>query len=100
MKADSRVAVRLALALVVAGVGSGAFSVETRTQTSMPQPRGIPARTLPVPTTVSPAMQTLIGAPLSSTWNVVPQSVEWKPLAARRRARRSRAISSRSAPRR
>jgi monoterpene epsilon-lactone hydrolase len=83
MKADSRVVVRLALALVVAGVGSGVFTAETMTQTSVPQPREIPARTVPVPTTVSPAMQTLIGAPLSSTWNAVPQSVEeWKPLAA------------------
>ena len=43
----------------------------------------VPARTLPVPTTVSPEMQALIAAPLSPTWNAVPQSAdEWKALSA------------------
>jgi monoterpene epsilon-lactone hydrolase len=44
-----------------------------------PPAREVPARTLPVPTTVSPQMQKIIGAPLSPTWNVIPKtSQEWK----------------------
>ncbi len=41
--------------------------------------REVPARTVPVPDTVSPQMQRLIGAPLSPTWNVIPKTAEeWK----------------------
>lgn len=41
--------------------------------------REVPARTLPVPDTVSPQMQALIEAPLSPTWNVIPKTAdEWK----------------------
>jgi acetyl esterase/lipase len=44
-----------------------------------PGAREVPARTIPVPTTVSPQMQKIIGAPLSPTWNVIPKtSQEWK----------------------
>ncbi len=39
----------------------------------------MPARTIPVPDTVSPQMQKLIAAPLSPTWNVIPKTTEeWK----------------------
>jgi len=39
----------------------------------------MPARTIPVPTTVSPQIQQLIAAPLSPTWNVIPKTAEgWK----------------------
>ena len=42
-------------------------------------PRIMPARTIPVPDTVSPQMQKLIAAPLSPTWNVIPKTAaEWK----------------------
>src|SRR5262249_58698933 len=48
-----------------------------------PRSLEVPARTLPVPGHVSPAMQALIGAPLSSTWNVIPKTTEeWKALSA------------------
>jgi len=48
-----------------------------------PRPLDVPARTLPVPEHVSPAMQALVGAPLSPTWNVVPKTTEeWKALSA------------------
>jgi acetyl esterase/lipase len=48
-------------------------------QNPMPGPRDIPARTIPVPDTVSPQMQKLIAAPLSPTWNVIPKTAaEWK----------------------
>ena len=42
-------------------------------------PRNMPARTIPVPGSVSPQMQKLIAMPLSPTWNVIPKSAaEWK----------------------
>jgi epsilon-lactone hydrolase len=48
-------------------------------QTAVPNPREVPARILPVPTTVSPQMQKIIGAPISPTWNVFPKTAEeWK----------------------
>lgn len=41
----------------------------------------VPARTLPVPNTVSPQVQKLIAAPLRSGWNVLPKTgEEWKPI--------------------
>lgn len=48
-------------------------------QTPTPGPREVPAKTVPVPDTVSPQMQTLIAAPLNPTWNVIPKTAEeWK----------------------
>ncbi len=48
-------------------------------QTSPQGSRDLPARSVPVPDTVSPQMQKLIGAPLTPTWNVIPKSAEeWK----------------------
>lgn len=39
----------------------------------------VPAKELPVPTTVSPQMQKLIGAPLNPDWNITPETGdEWK----------------------
>jgi monoterpene epsilon-lactone hydrolase len=41
--------------------------------------REVPAKSIPVPETVSPQMQKLIGAPLVPTWNVIPKTAdEWK----------------------
>jgi monoterpene epsilon-lactone hydrolase len=48
-------------------------------QTSPQGSRELPARSVPVPETVSPQMQKLIGAPLTPTWNVIPKTAEeWK----------------------
>jgi epsilon-lactone hydrolase len=56
---------------------------ETKSQSAAPEPRQVPARSVPVPTTVSPEMQALISAPPSSNWNVAPKSIEeWRPLSA------------------
>jgi epsilon-lactone hydrolase len=42
-------------------------------------PREVPARSLPTPTTVSPQMQKIIGAPLTPAWNTYPKTAEeWK----------------------
>ena len=47
-----------------------------------PTPREVPARALPVPTTVSPELQALIAAPLRPGWNTLPTTPEgWKALA-------------------
>src|SRR4051794_25555416 len=41
--------------------------------------RELPAKSVPVPDTVSPQMQTIIAAPLNPTWNVIPKTAdEWK----------------------
>jgi acetyl esterase/lipase len=41
--------------------------------------RALPARTIPVPETVSPEIQALIAAPLNRLWNVIPKTAdEWK----------------------
>src|SRR3954467_8623162 len=46
---------------------------------SQAQNRDVPAKTLPVPETVSPQIQKLIAAPLTGTWNVIPTTPEgWK----------------------
>jgi epsilon-lactone hydrolase len=47
-------------------------------------PRALPARTLPVPRTVSPELQARIAAPYPAGWDEVPQTpAAWKDLAAR-----------------
>jgi acetyl esterase/lipase len=53
---------------------------------ALPQARGdalavreLPARSIPVPDTVSPEMQKLIAAPLPPAWNVIPATAdEWR----------------------
>jgi len=48
-------------------------------QAPAPGPRDVPAKTLPVPETVSPQIQKQIAAPLTPTWNVIPTTPEgWK----------------------
>ena len=52
-------------------------------QSAKPEPRELPARTLPVPDTVSPQMQALAGGALSSNWDVAPTTLEeWKKVSA------------------
>jgi epsilon-lactone hydrolase len=42
----------------------------------------VPARSVPVPTTVSAQMAKIIGAPLRNNWNIQPKTgEEWKPFA-------------------
>jgi epsilon-lactone hydrolase len=42
----------------------------------------VPAKTIPVPTDVSPQLQKIISAPLRSNWDIHPKSgEEWKPVA-------------------
>ena len=67
-------------ALVVALVVAAPYAFA---QTTSLTPRDVPARSLPVPTTVSPEIQQLIAAPLRQNWNTPPTTPEgWKALAA------------------
>jgi monoterpene epsilon-lactone hydrolase len=62
----------IAVAMVLAAPRAGA-------QTAAAGAREVPARSVPVPDTVSPQMQKIIAAPLPATWNVIPKSAdEWK----------------------
>lgn len=50
--------------------------------TASPPPRKIPARELPVPKTVSPQLQAVIGSPYPVGWDDIPQdATAWKQLA-------------------
>jgi epsilon-lactone hydrolase len=58
-----------------------ALAPATLAQTAL-APRDIPARTLPVPTTVSPAVQGFIAMPLRQNWNNPPTTPEgWRAVA-------------------
>jgi epsilon-lactone hydrolase len=50
--------------------------------TAHSQTLDVPARSVPVPSTVSPQLAKIIGAPLRTNWNVLPKTgEEWKPVA-------------------
>jgi epsilon-lactone hydrolase len=71
--------VRLALAPAGVAVAIMLCAPHAVAQTTPPGPRDLPARTIPVPDTVSPQMQKLIAAPPPPNWNVIPKTTEeWK----------------------
>src|SRR5262245_312008 len=71
----SSLGVHAGLAIAVAAL---ALAPHATAQTAL-APRELPARSVPVPDTVSPQMQKQIAAPLTPTWNVIPKSAEaWK----------------------
>jgi monoterpene epsilon-lactone hydrolase len=83
MKAPLPIVSRLGLASTLVAVVIITVMPKGKAQTPPPAPLDVPARTVPVPTTVSSEMQGLIGAPLSGNWNTYPKSVEeWKELSA------------------
>jgi monoterpene epsilon-lactone hydrolase len=83
MRTPSRVSRRAAIGLAFAATAIIVASVPNETMQSGDTPLEVPARSVPVPTTVSPEMQRLIAAPLSQTWNVWPQTTDdWKALSA------------------
>src|SRR5436305_6189798 len=64
---------RPALALLIAAAALPSAGAQTLE---------VPARSVPVPTTVSPQLAKIIGAPLRTNWNVLPKTgEEWKPVA-------------------
>ena len=64
---------------VAAAAALAVAAAQALAQAPASGPREVPAKTLPVPATVSPQMQKLIAAPLTPTWNVIPTTAEgWK----------------------
>jgi len=60
------------------------IATTAKAQTPSPAPGAleVPAKTIPVPSTVSPQLQKIIGAPLRSNWDIHPKTgEEWKPVA-------------------
>jgi len=81
MKASSGAWFRIALLVSVAALTFGTVR-DAAAQSVPPGALEAPARTVPVPNTVSPEMQKLIGAPLRTNWNIQPKTgEEWKPVA-------------------
>ena len=70
----------MSLRMIGTAVAALLISVPAFAQT--PAPREVPAKSVPVPTTVSPQMQAIIGQPLRTNWDKPPTTPEgWKQLA-------------------
>jgi monoterpene epsilon-lactone hydrolase len=83
MKAYCHDTGRGVLFLLAVGVACAFSGTVGGSQAPAPGPREVPVRTLPVPDTVSPEMQRIIGAPPAAGWNTVPKTPEeWKTFAA------------------
>jgi monoterpene epsilon-lactone hydrolase len=68
-------------ALLLGGFAAFAFQSSALAQTASNGGAPVPARTLPVPDTVSPQVQKLISSPLRPGWDVLPKTgEEWKPV--------------------
>jgi acetyl esterase/lipase len=69
---------------VLAGALSAVLSLQAYrvcAQTAAPGTLEVPAKSVPVPSDVSPQMQKIIGLPLRTNWNVLPKTgEEWKPI--------------------
>jgi epsilon-lactone hydrolase len=79
MRAEPRITDRLVPAVAFLAIAIALPSPGALAQTPAAAGRELPARTIPVPDTVSPQMQKLIAAPLTPTWNVIPKTAEeWK----------------------
>jgi epsilon-lactone hydrolase len=73
---------RILSGLACIAVSAAVFESTATAQPAVSGALDVPARSVPVPTTVSPQMQKIIGAPLRTNWNVLPKSgEEWKPVA-------------------
>lgn len=71
----------LSLHLACAGLALVAWSGQVASEEKSNGGFEVPARTLPVPGTVSLQVQKLIAAPLRPGWNVLPKTgEEWKPI--------------------
>jgi epsilon-lactone hydrolase len=71
----------LSLRLACAGLALVAWSGQVASEEKSNGGFEVPARTLPVPGTVSLQVQKLIAAPLRPGWNVLPKTgEEWKPI--------------------
>jgi monoterpene epsilon-lactone hydrolase len=70
------------LAMLLAGASFATqLTQQAAAQQVPPDARQVPAKTIPVPDTVSPQMQAIIAQPYNPTWNVVPSTpAEWKAI--------------------
>jgi monoterpene epsilon-lactone hydrolase len=81
-KGRNRPSRRAVMGASMAALTGTSSSEPTAASASAADPRAVPARTLPVPDTVSPGLQALIAAPYPEGWNVIPPSASaWKALA-------------------
>ena len=70
---------RVPISAFAIAVATGLLVLPAHAQAPRSATREVPARPLPVPESVSPALQKIIGAPLSPVWNVIPPTnEEWK----------------------
>src|SRR5262245_15070624 len=72
--------IRAARAVAAVAAGFTLVPVSTlQAAAQTPPPRDVPARSIPVPGTVSPQMQRIIGAPINPNWKNFPKTAaEWK----------------------
>src|SRR5579872_1834595 len=67
---------------VMGGLMFAGFIATADAQTAASGPLQVPAKTIAVPTDVSPQLQKIIGAPLRTNWDLRPKTgEEWKPVA-------------------
>jgi epsilon-lactone hydrolase len=77
----SRNRVLFSTVLTLGGLALLSLASMAKAQTAAPGPLEVPAKTIPVPTDVSPQLQKLIGAPLRTNWDIHPKTgEEWKPV--------------------
>src|ERR1700675_3483181 len=82
MNHHSQLGGRLWLGLASIAAATAMWGSTAIAQTPAPFVLEVPARAVPVPTTVSPQMAKIIGLPLRTNWNVLPKTgEEWKPVA-------------------
>ena len=63
-------------------VAAGLFLLSGANANAQTAPLDVPAKAIQVPSTVSPQLQKIIGAPLRSNWDIQPKTgEEWKPVA-------------------
>src|SRR5438132_11350820 len=73
---------RMPFVLVTIAAAVAIFESTAIAQSQTPFQLDVPAKSVPVPPTVSPEMQKIIGLPLRTNWNVLPKTGdEWKPVA-------------------
>ena len=82
MNHRSHVRSRLSLSLATIAAAAAICSSAAIAQTPASFVLDVPAKLVPVPATVSPQLQKIIGLPLRTNWNVLPKTgEEWKPVA-------------------
>ena len=83
MKGVYHVGDGVGLGIALVGIAVVLSLLAGHAQTPGPAAREVPARTIPVPDTVSPELQKLVGAAPPANWNTAPKTTEeWRLLSA------------------